>query len=202
MKNPLRDEGAAFQVVLITIAAFSLIALASWVHRWLGVAVAAMLLIAAAAAIRRGLGSRVPPERATPEAPGPAPSPVDEGAPLLLLLSADGGDDDAVVDRASAIAATGPTRAVVVVPALDTAARAWSEAREQAVVRARTRAEQAVARLRAAGIEAEGVVGPVDGERALDDAVRAHGTPSDLVVAVEHAAVAARLEARLGLRRR
>ena len=38
-KNPLRDEGAAFQLVLVAIGYFGLIAAGSWISAWLGLAV-------------------------------------------------------------------------------------------------------------------------------------------------------------------
>ena len=37
MESPFRSEAAAFRLLLVTIAAFALIVLASWIQPWLGV---------------------------------------------------------------------------------------------------------------------------------------------------------------------
>ena len=39
MKNPLRDEASAFQVVLITLGGALLVVVAAWINTWLGLAV-------------------------------------------------------------------------------------------------------------------------------------------------------------------
>ncbi len=44
--NPLRDEGAAFQLVLIAIGVGGLIVLGSWISTWVGIGVVAALLAA------------------------------------------------------------------------------------------------------------------------------------------------------------
>jgi len=43
MRNPLRDEGAAFRLVFLTIGAFALIVIGSAISTWLGVAVTVVL---------------------------------------------------------------------------------------------------------------------------------------------------------------
>ena len=43
MRNPLRDEGAAFRLVLAAIGYFGLIAVGSWISTWLGLAVFVLL---------------------------------------------------------------------------------------------------------------------------------------------------------------
>ena len=43
MRNPLRDEGAAFRLVLAAIGYFGLIAVGSWISTWLGLAVFVVL---------------------------------------------------------------------------------------------------------------------------------------------------------------
>ena len=48
MRNPLRDEGAAFRFVLAAIGYFGLIALGSWISTWLGLAVFVVLIALAA----------------------------------------------------------------------------------------------------------------------------------------------------------
>ena len=60
MKNPLRDEASAFQVVLITLAGAVLVVIAAWINTWLGLAVFIVLVGAALWAIRGGLMQRPP----------------------------------------------------------------------------------------------------------------------------------------------
>jgi len=43
MRNPLRDEGAAFRLVFVTLGAFALIAIGSAISTWLGVVVTVVL---------------------------------------------------------------------------------------------------------------------------------------------------------------
>src|SRR6185503_3328359 len=58
MKNPLRDEASAFQVVLLTLGGAVLVVLAAWINTWLGLAVFIVLVCAALWAIRGGLIQR------------------------------------------------------------------------------------------------------------------------------------------------
>jgi hypothetical protein len=60
VKNPLRDEASAFQVVLITLGGALLVVIAAWINTWLGLAVFVVLVGAALWAIRGGLIQRPP----------------------------------------------------------------------------------------------------------------------------------------------
>ncbi len=60
MKNPLRDEASAFQVVLVTLGGAILVALAAWIDTWLGLVVFLALVAAALWAIRGGMRQRPP----------------------------------------------------------------------------------------------------------------------------------------------
>jgi hypothetical protein len=60
--NPLRDEGAAFQLVFVTIGVCGLIALGSWISTWVGLGVVAALVAVACALVgRRRRGSPTRP---------------------------------------------------------------------------------------------------------------------------------------------
>ena len=56
--NPLRDEGAAFQLVFVTIGVCGLIALGSWISTWVGIGVVAALVVAGCALLARRRGRR------------------------------------------------------------------------------------------------------------------------------------------------
>ena len=60
MKNPVRDEASAFQVVLLTLGGAVLVVVAAWLSTWLGVAVFLALVAAALWAIRGGMRQRPP----------------------------------------------------------------------------------------------------------------------------------------------
>jgi hypothetical protein len=51
--NPFRDEGAAFQLVFVTIGVCGLVALGSWISTWVGIAVFVALVVAACALVWR-----------------------------------------------------------------------------------------------------------------------------------------------------
>lgn len=175
MRNPLRDEGAAFQLVLLALAAFGLIALASWVATWLGIVVTASLVLAAAEALRRALRGRPrrsPADQKRPvAADGGASALADGPRCVLVVLTTAVEDDEATLERALEHL-RGGDEARVVVAALDTASSVWSASREADASRAESRARAAVARLQAAGVTASGTPGPLDVVRAAAEAAR------------------------------
>lgn len=64
--NPFRDEGAAFQLVLVTIGSCGLVALGSWISTWVGIGVVAALLVTGCALVwrrRRHTSTAESPER-------------------------------------------------------------------------------------------------------------------------------------------
>lgn len=199
MRNPLRDEGAAFQVVLLALGGFGLIALASWIESWLGVAAAAVLLAAAATAIWRGVSGR---GRRPASRPDGARNVRAEAGParLLIVLSDDGEDDAELLMRARAGPETGAV-AYVVVPALDDRARTWTAEREHAVGRAEARLGDALGRLREAGLEADGRLGARSVEQAVDEALRVFAPSVAIVTGRLDEPTADRVAARLGLNR-
>lgn len=174
MRNPLRDEDAAFRVLLGSIAGLGLIAAGSWIDRWVGLAVLVALVVGGGAVIARATrAARVP--RTAPSAGQPVTADADRR--VLVLLASDPAGDGAAIDRAC----RGGGGAYVVVPALDTNARTWSAGRERAVGEAKERLEGTLAALMQAGMTARGAVGDLDLERAALDAARIYA-PTELVV--------------------
>src|SRR5512145_1194226 len=72
MKNPVRDEASAFQVVLLTLGGAVLVVLAAWIADWLGVIVFLVLVAAALWAIRGGMRQRPPQAHVVRDAAEPA----------------------------------------------------------------------------------------------------------------------------------
>ena len=175
MKNPLRDEASAFQVVLITLGGALLVVVAAWINTWLGLAVFVVLVAAALWAIRGGLIQR-PPQAHVVHDEGPArkilviANETVGGAELLSLLGtkAEGVDEEMLL----------------VCPALNSRVRTWTSDEDPARVEAQSRLDASLARLAAAGVSARGEIGDGDPLQALEDALREF--PADEIVVSTH----------------
>jgi hypothetical protein len=175
VKNPLRDEASAFQVVLITLGGAILVVLAAWVNTWLGLAVFIVLVGAALWAIRGGLIQR-PPQAHVVHDDGPSrrilviANETVGGAELLSLLGtkAEGVDEEMLL----------------VCPALNSRVRTWTSDEDPARAEAQERLDACLARLAAAGVSARGEIGDGDPLQALEDALREF--PADEIVVSTH----------------
>ena len=175
MKNPLRDEASAFQVVLITLGGAVLVVVAAWINTWLGLAVFVVLVAVALWAIRGGLIQR-PPQAHVVHDEGPArkilviANETVGGAELLSLLGtkAEGVDEEMLL----------------VCPALNSRVRTWTSDEDPARVEAQSRLDASLARLAAAGVSARGEIGDGDPLQALEDALREF--PADEIVVSTH----------------
>ncbi|MBM3676651.1 MAG: hypothetical protein FJW96_02035 [Actinobacteria bacterium] len=161
MKNPLRDEGAAFQLVLLTLGAFALIALGSWINTWLGLGVFLALAGVAGHAIRGGLKER---ERMRV-------TPAGDGIRRVLVVANEtvGGEELLSVVRARTGAGG---RVHVVAPALNTRLRTWVSDEDGARAAAADRLSSSLSWLRGVGIVADGQIGDADPVQAIEDALR------------------------------
>jgi hypothetical protein len=175
MKNPLRDEASAFQVVLITLGGAVLVVVAAWINTWLGLAVFIVLLGAALWAIRGGLMQR-PPQAHVVRDDGPLhrilviANETVGGDELLTLLGrkAEGVDEEMLL----------------VCPALNSRVRTWTSDEDPARAQAQDRLDASLARLAAAGVSARGEIGDGDPLQALEDALREF--PADEIVVSTH----------------
>ena len=174
MKNPLRDEAAAFQLVLLSLGYFGLIALASWISTWLGLVVFVIVTVAALLALRGGRQRRAPlhVEHAA----------VDDTRRVLVVANETvGGREllDAVRERAVPGAAV-----LVVAPALNSRVRTWASDEDHARHEAQRRLDDSLARLAQVGIQARGEIGDGDPVQAIEDALRSF--PADEIVLSTH----------------
>jgi hypothetical protein len=175
VKNPLRDEASAFQVVLITLGGALLVVVAAWINTWLGLAVFVVLVAAALWAIRGGLIQR-PPQAHVVHDEGPArkilviANETVGGAELLSLLGtkAEGVHEEMLL----------------VCPALNSRVRTWTSDEDPARAEAQSRLDASLARLAAAGVSARGEIGDGDPLQALEDALREF--PADEIVVSTH----------------
>ena len=178
MESPFRSEAAAFRFLLLTIGAFALIVLASWIDALLGFVVFLGLTGAAILAYVRQRGPR--PEQVHVDHVG---SP-DERRVLVVANETVGGDEliAAIGERAIASEA----QFLVVCPALNSRLKTWTSDEDGARLAAQERLDATLDRLLSAGVEARGEVGDLDPLVAMEDAVRVFG-PDEIVVSTHPA---------------
>ena len=175
MKNPLRDEASAFQVVLITLGGALLVVIAAWINTWLGLAVFVVLVAAALWAIRGGLIQR----------PLQAHVVHDEGPARKILVIANETVGGAELLSLLGTKAEGVHEEMLLVcPALNSRVRTWTSDEDPARAEAQSRLDASLARLAAAGVSARGEIGDGDPLQALEDALREF--PADEIVVSTH----------------
>jgi hypothetical protein len=171
MRNPLANEDAAFRLVLGTIAYLAPIVLASWIATWLGVVVFLAATVAAVVVLRGGRAS----EPAVPDTV--ARAAVTDTRRILVIADETLGSprlQDAIVRIADGVAED----VLVICPV--TSARSLSASAGE------ERLREAVAALRAAGVEARGSLGDADPVAALEAALQEFA--ADEIVISTHAA--------------
>jgi hypothetical protein len=173
MESPFRSEAAAFRFLLISIGAFALIVVASWINPWLGLLVFLLLVVGAVWVYLRARAPSLPPERI--ERVGPA----DERRVLVVANETVGGEE--LMSVIGEIALAGRARFHVVCPALNSRLKTWTSDEDPARAAAEARLDATVARLSSVGLEARGGVGDADPLVAVEDAVRLF-RPDELVV--------------------
>ena len=175
MKNPLRDEASAFQVVLITLGGALLVVVAAWINTWLGLAVFVVLVAAALWAIRGGLIQR----------PLQAHVVHDEGPARKILVIANETVGGAELLSLLGTKAEGVHEEMLLVcPALNSRVRTWTSDEDSARADAQSRLDTTLSRLTDAGVSARGEIGDGDPLQALEDALREF--PADEIVVSTH----------------
>lgn len=176
MKNPVRDEASAFQVVLLTLGGAVLVVAAAWLSTWLGVAVFLALVAAALWAIRGGMRQR------------PAQAHVvhddTEQARRILVVANETVAGDELRDLLGRKAAGVREDVLLVCPALNSKLRTWTSDEDGARSAAQERLDASLARLSELGVQARGEIGDGDPLQALEDALREF--PADEIVVSTH----------------
>lgn len=175
MKNPLRDEASAFQVVLATLGGAVLVVLGAWIDEWLGLAVFLVLVAIALWAIRGGLRQRPPQAHVVRD---------DREAHRVLVVANETVGGEELLTVLGAKAAGVREEMLIVCPALNTRVRTWTSDEDGARAAAQERLDASLARLREAGITARGEIGDGDPLQALEDALRVF--PADEIVVSTH----------------
>ena len=177
MHNPFRSENSAFRFLLVVIVAAIVIAAASAIDMWLGVAAAVLDIAAIVVWLRRPRPGRM----ATPEVVEPAPH---DGARRVLLLTAPDTSVQGLRTRVPSHLGEDGTEVLVVVSAVADPLEATTGAVDDRREDAQREADAAAAQLAAAGVLARGAVGADDPLLALEDALREFG--ADEVVLAAH----------------
>jgi GABA permease len=173
MKNPFRSEEAAFRFVWLTIGYFALIAIASWIGRWVGVAVFVVLTaVGTWWFMRRG-------DRERPVKETPAPSPAGEHRILVVANETVGGPEllSEIHDRSQGRRVS----VLVVCPALNSPLRHWVSDEDDAREAAQARLDASLEAMRSAGVSADGEIGDGDPVQAIEDALRTF-QPDELIL--------------------
>jgi hypothetical protein len=173
MESPFRSEEAAFRFLLMTIGAFALIVVASWISAFLGFIVFLGLSAAAVAVYLRQRGPA--PDREHVEQLGGA----GERRVLVVANETVGGQE--LLSAISTLALSQQTQFLVVCPALNSRLKTFTSDEDPAREAAQQRLDETLARLGSVGIEARGEVGDGDPLVAVDDAVRTFG-PNEIVL--------------------
>jgi hypothetical protein len=173
MESPFRSEEAAFRFLLITIGAFALIVVASWISAALGFIVFLGLSAAAVAVYLRQRGPA--PDREHVEQLGGA------GRRRVLVVANETVGGQELLSAISTLALTEQTEFLVVCPALNSRLKTFTSDEDPAREAAQQRLDETLARLASVGIEARGEVGDGDPLVAVDDAVRTFG-PNEIVL--------------------
>ena len=173
MESPFRSEAAAFRFLLLSIGAFALIVVASWINPWIGHLVFLALTGGAVWAYTRQRGPSPPREQIEQF------GSFDEKRVLVVANETVGGDE--LMQVIGELALTGRSLFYVVCPALNSRLRTWTSDEDPARAAAQKRLHATLERLSTVGIEARGDVGDVDPLVAVEDAVRKF-RPNELVV--------------------
>jgi hypothetical protein len=173
MESPFRSEEAAFRFLLITIGAFALIVLASWISPVLGFITFIGLSAAAVAVYLRQRGPA--PERTHVE----PVAGTGERRVLVVANETVGGEE--LLSAISTLAISQTTHFRVVCPALNSRLKTFTSDEDPAREAAQVRLDATIARLASVGIDAQGEVGDGDPLVAVDDAVRTF-SPNEIVI--------------------
>jgi len=177
MRNPLKDEATAFRLVFIVLGAMALLALASWISTWLGLAVLVVELPAGAWVLRGG--RRPPPVREQIAQRRGA----EEAHHILVVANETVGG--AELREALRVKAAGKAEEILVVcPALNSKLRTWTSDEDGARSKAQARLDASLAQLRDAGVDARGEIGDGDPLQAMEDALRTF--PADEIIVSTH----------------
>ncbi len=173
MRNPFKNEEAAFRFVLGTIAYFALIVVASWIATWLGFVTFVVLTLGALVLLRGGAPSVRPREHV-------AHDPVEDTWRILVVANETLEGEHLrheIVRMSEGVAED----VFVVCPALNSHLRTWTSDEDGAREAAGMRLQATLEALESAGIAARGQIGDGDPVQALEDALRSFSADAIII---------------------
>jgi GABA permease len=174
MRNPFRSEEAAFRFLLLVIGFLGLVAIASLINRWAGLAV---FLLETGALLSWWLTTRSSTEAPIKQAP-PAHAP---GHRRLLVVANETVGGAELLSELQRLTRGRNTEVLVVIPALNSPLRHWTSDEDGARAAASQRLDDSLEAMRAAGITVRGEIGDADPLQAIEDALRTFA-PDELVI--------------------
>ncbi len=176
-RNPFRTEAEAFRLLLLSLAAFAAIALASILGGWeAGVPVWALVTAGALWYYLRPLSEPV-----TRQAPPHVGRPEER---RILVVANETLRGRVLEEEVCRRCAGADTSVLVVAPALTDPVRHWVSDIDPGREAAAKRLQETLARLRELGIDARGEIGDPDPLQAVEDALRTFG--ADEIVISTH----------------
>jgi GABA permease len=174
VRNPIRSEAEAFRFLILTIAAFTAIVVATSLWGWVA-GVLVWLLVTVAAIVFYFREPSVEPRVRQ------SPAPHDPGEYRVVVLANETVASGELFDEVCRVCKARSARVLVVAPALRDRTHTWTSDVDPARADAQARLDVSLANLAEAGIAATGEVGAGDPLTALDDALRTFG-PDEAII--------------------
>jgi hypothetical protein len=171
--NPFRSEAEAYRFVWLTIGYFALIVAASFVSKWLGLAVFVLLSVGLLGWMARR--RREKPIRTVTRRHG------DPDVRRILVIANETVGGAALRETIRERSEGYREQVLVVCPALNSPLRHWASDEDKAREAANERLEASLARLRELGIDARGEIGDGEPLQAIEDALRLFGADEVII---------------------
>jgi hypothetical protein len=171
--NPFRSEAEAYRFVWLTIGYFALIVAASFVSKWLGLAVFVLLSVGLLGWMARR--RREKPIRTVTRRHG------DPDVRRILVIANETVGGAALRETIRERSEGYREQVLVVCPALNSPLRHWASDEDKAREAANERLEASLARLRDLGIDARGEIGDGEPLQAIEDALRLFGADEVII---------------------
>jgi hypothetical protein len=174
MRNPFRSEDAAFRFLLLVIGFLGLVAVASLINRWAGLAV---FLLETGALVSWWLTTRSSTEAPIKQVPATHPP----GPRRLLVVANETVGGAELLAELKRLVGGRSTEVLVVTPALNSPLRHWTSDEDGARAEASQRLDESLEVMRSAGMTVRGEIGDADPLQAIEDALRTFA-PDELVI--------------------
>jgi hypothetical protein len=171
--NPFRSEAEAYRFVWLTIGYFALVVAASFVSKWLGLAVFVLLSVGLLGWMARR--RREKPIRTVTRRHG------DPDVRRILVIANETVGGAALRETIRERSEGYREQVLVVCPALNSPLRHWASDEDKAREAANERLEASLARLRDLGIDARGEIGDGEPLQAIEDALRLFGADEVII---------------------